>query len=87
MVHKLRVCDGGLDGAGEDLARPRSTATVARRSLPLQWIFVPDTVAGGEGVAAQSWRVSMGSGTVASLCSLHDGTPIFFSPTLVSFHH
>ena len=85
VVHKLRVLVGGLARAGEDLPRPRAAAAVAPRSLPLERSVVPNTLAGGEGVAAQSWRVSVGCSTLASLRVVHDGIPIFLPPTLVSF--
>lgn len=85
VVHNLRVFVRGLARTGEDLPRPRASALVAPRSLPLERSVVPNTLAGGEGVAAQSWRLSMGCGTLASLRVVHDGIPIFLPPTLVSF--
>ncbi|KAK7372561.1 hypothetical protein VNO80_05944 [Phaseolus coccineus] len=85
LVHKLRVLVRGLACAGQDLAGPGSTAVAAGCSLPLKWSIIPNTVASRERVASQSWRFSMGSGTVASLCVVHDGLPIILPPTLVSF--
>ena len=88
-VLKLWANNGELDGPTEDGSDGFASFAFAGCALPFQLrrqpdIVVADTLAGGERVAAQSGRNSLGSWAPSCCSAIHDIFPVFIARTLVS---